>query len=127
MKVPLNEDFLQERDIRFEALQQLREIQAGLVGVSFLPVLGIMRPDNEYRKNIIEFQDDLDNLTLKVQDFISKVKNDVEYMPVEDPEAPAEDEVPEKPEEDDETPEEDEKKKKSKDSKEVEDSSEPKE
>jgi len=125
MNIPLNEDFLQERDIRFEALQQLREIQAGLVGVSFLPVLGIMRPDNEYRKNIIEFQDDLDNLTLKVQDFISKVKNDVDYMPVEDPEAPEEDD--EKPEEDDETPEDDEKNKKSKDSKEVEDSSEPKE
>jgi len=106
MKIPLNEDFLQERDIRFEALQQLREIQAGLVGVSFLPVLGIMRPDNEYRQNIIEFQDDLDNLTLKVQDFISKVKNDVEYIP--------DDEEPEPETKEDNTEE-------------VEDSSEPKE
>lgn len=78
-KIPMNEDFLREGDMRFEALQQLREIQAGLVGVSFLPVLSIMRPDNEYRKDVISFQDELDGVVLKVQEFISKVKNDVEY------------------------------------------------
>ena len=118
---PLNED------IRFEALSMLRETQASLVGVSFLPVIAIMKEENPLKKDVLKFQDDLDELTMRIQNFISKAKNDVEYMPVGDPEAPAEDEVPEKPEEDDETPEEDEKKKKSKDSKEVEDSSEPKE
>jgi len=132
MNIPLNEDFLQERDIRFEALQQLREIQAGLVGVSFLPVLGIMRPDNEYRKNIIEFQDDLDNLTLKVQDFISKVKNDVNYndedTEEEEEEEPKEDEDTEDTEGEEE-PKEDEDTEDTEDTedKKPEDSSEPKE
>ena len=124
---PLNED------IRFEALSMLRETQASLVGISFLPVIAIMKEENPLKKDVLKFQDDLDELTMRIQNFISKAKNDVEYIP-EDPEAPAEDEVPEKPEEDDEkpeeddeTPEDDEKNKKSKDSKEVEDSSEPKE
>jgi len=106
----LNEHFQPlDEDIRFEALSMLRETQASLVGVSFLPVIAIMKEENPLKKDVLKFQDDLDELTMRIQNFISKAKNDVEYMPEED-----------------EVPEEDEKMKKSKDSEEVEDSSEPK-
>jgi len=131
MNVPLNENFLNEKDIRFEALQQLRDIQAGLVGVSFLPVLAIMRPENEYRKDVIGFQDELDKVVLSVQNFISKVKNDVDYSSEDTEDADsAEDtedteDTEKEPKEDDaeeDTEEEDDKKPKK-----PEDSSEPKE
>ena len=75
---------LNEKSIRFEALQQLREIQANMVGVSFLPVIGIMKENNPYIKNIIDFQDRLDELTIDVQKFISNAKNGVDYTDSED-------------------------------------------
>ena len=75
---PLNEN------MRFEALSQLREIQSNLVGVSFLPVIAIMKPTNTLKKDIIKFQDDLDSLTMEIQKFISEAKNDIDYEPVED-------------------------------------------
>ena len=117
---------LNEKSIRFAALQQLREIQANLVSVSFLPVIGIMKENNPYIKNIIEFQDKLDLLTVEVQQFISDAKNGVDFKDPEDEieqEEPGEDDVKE-PEEPEEKKEDKEKEKKKP---EVEDSSEPKE
>ena len=105
---------LNEKSIRFAALQQLREIQANMVSVSFLPVIGIMKENNPYIKNIIGFQDKLDSLTMEVQQFISDAKNGVDYK-----------EPDEEAEEPEEEPEEEEEKEKKKS--EVEDSSEPKE
>ena len=103
---------LNEKSIRFAALQQLREIQANMVSVSFLPVIGIMKENNPYIKNIIEFQDKLDSLTMEVQKFISDAKNGVDYK---EPDEEADEEADE--------PEEEKEKKES----EVEDSSEQKE
>jgi len=130
MNVPLNENFLNEKDIRFEALQQLRDIQAGLVGVSFLPVLAIMRPENEYRKDVIGFQDELDKVVLSVQNFISKVKNDVDYSSedAEDTEKePKDDEDTEDTEDTEEEEDGDDTEEEEEDDKKPEDSSEPKE
>ena len=70
---PLNED------MRFEALSQLREIQANLVAVSFLPVVAIMREENPLRKEVINFQSSLDELTMNIQDFVSNAATAVEY------------------------------------------------
>lgn len=115
---------LNEKSIRFEALQQLREIQANMVGVSFLPVIGIMKENNPYIKNIIEFQDRLDDLTIDVQKFISDAKNGVDYTPAEE-EGEEEPEEGEEGEEELEPEEGEEEEKKPK--KKVEDSSEPEE
>ena len=68
-------------DLRFEALAQLREIQSNLVAVSFLPVIAIMKPENPLKKDVIKFQDELDKLTLSIQDFIAVAKNDIDYQP----------------------------------------------
>jgi len=89
---PINED------MRFEALQTLRETQSNLVAISFLPVISIMRENNPYRQDVLKFQDDLDALTMNIQNFISKAKNDVDYVPEEPDEEPADDTKDIKPE-----------------------------
>lgn len=81
----LNEHFRSiNEDLRFEALSQLREIQANLVSISFLPVIAIMKPENPLKKNVLAFQDKLDGLTIEIQNFISDAKNDIEYEPSEE-------------------------------------------
>lgn len=82
---PLNED------MRFEALSQLRELQSNLVGISFLPVIAIMKETNPLKKAVLKFQDDLDELTISIQEFISDAKNDIDYEEAEGDE-PEEDE-----------------------------------
>jgi len=124
---------INEKSIRFEALQQLREIQANMVGVSFLPVIGIMKENNPYIKNIIDFQDRLDELTIDVQKFISDAKNGVDYTEPDDGEGETDDtdadteegdtDTEEKPDEGENKDTKDTKQKKKK----VEDSSEPEE
>ena len=111
---PLNED------MRFEALSQLREIQSNLVGISFLPVLAIMKSTNPLKKDVLKFQDDLDELTMNIQAFISDAKNDIDFEPEESEGDEAEAEELEAEKED----EEDAAKKQAKD--EPEDSSKPK-
>lgn len=69
---PLNEN------IKFEALSNLREIQSNLVSISFLPVLAIMKPTNPLKKSVLKFQDDLDALTISIQEFISEAKEDLD-------------------------------------------------
>ena len=71
-------------DMRFEALQMLRDTQSSLVAISFLPVISIMKEKNPLRKEVLKFQDDLDSLTKDIQEFISKAKNDIDYIPAED-------------------------------------------
>lgn len=107
---PLNED------LKFEALSQLREIQSNLVGISFLPVIAIMKPENPLKKEVLEFQDGLDELTMKIQNFISSAKNDITYDSEEGEEPESEEPEAEEPEAEEPTS----------DEKEVEDSSEPK-
>lgn len=98
MKI-LNEHFQPiNEDMKYEALSQLREIQSQLVGLSFLSVIAIMRPENPLKKQIIAFQDDLDQLSIQVGEFISDAKNDVDYEGPED-EVDAELEAEEAPEE----------------------------
>ena len=127
----LNEHFQAlNEDMKFEALSQLREIQSNLVTISFLPVIAIMKQENPLKKDVLKFQDDLDELTMQIQSFISTAKNDVSFEPEAEEggeEAPAEDEKEEEPvddkEEKEDEPEDEEKDKKKK----PEDSSEPKE
>ena len=124
----LNEGFytiktINEGNMRFEALQMLREVQGNLVGVSFLPVIGIMKPENPYIKDITLFQDKLDELTIEIQTFISDAKNGVDYEPAEG--EGEEDSDGEEPKE--EIPEEEPEEEQKEDDSEVEDSSEPKE
>ena len=127
MKV-LNEDFIQlNENMKFEALSQLRDIQSNLVSVSFLPVIAIMKETNPLKKEVLKFQDDLDKLTMEIQEFISKAKEDVEYNSDEegynDPEGEDPNEDSEEEEDADKEGSDNSKKDKTK---EVEDSSEPK-
>jgi hypothetical protein len=81
---PLNED------MKYEALSQLRELQSQLVGISFLSVIAIMKPNNPLKKKVLAFQDDLDKLSIEIGEFISDAKNDVEYEGEEDEVVPEE-------------------------------------
>jgi outer membrane biosynthesis protein TonB len=85
-------------DMRFEALTQLREIQSNLVAISFLSVISIMKPENPLKSEVLDFQDNLDKLTMQIQSFISKAKNDIDYEPSEEEEEELEGAV--EPEED---------------------------
>ena len=69
-------EILTEQEVKFNALTELRSIQSKLVGLSFLSVLRIMNPSNPLKKEILQFQDDLDDLTDKVGQFIRSAKND---------------------------------------------------
>jgi len=81
----LNEGYQRiDENMRFEALAQLREIQSNLVGISFLPVIAIMKQENPLKKDVLKFQDRLDELTAEIQSFISKAKNDIDYQPSEE-------------------------------------------
>ena len=97
----INEHFQSlNENMKFEALSQLREIQSNLVGISFLPVIAIMKETNPLKKTVLQFQDDLDKLTIDIQDFISKAKNDVDFEePEEEKEEPEEEEKEVEPEE----------------------------
>ena len=90
---PLNED------MKFEALSQLRELQSNLVAISFLPVIAIMKPENPLKKEVLKFQDNLDELTMQIQQFISSAKNDIDYAEEEEPEEGEEEPEEEEPEE----------------------------
>lgn len=95
----LNEHYRRvDEDMKFEALTQLRAIQSNLVGISFLQVLAIMKPSNKLKQDILAFQDELDDLTDKVGEFIRKAKEDVDYKTEDEPED-KEESKPEEPEE----------------------------
>lgn len=113
----INEHFRPlDENIKFEALSTLREIQSNLVGISFLPVLAIMKPSNPLKKAVLKFQDDLDELAISIQEFISEAKDDLDYTdPDGEEEAPEggepeEDEVDPDAEEEEVEPEEDDEK-----------------
>lgn len=96
----LNEHYYptNEKDIRFEALQSLRQIQAELTKLNFLDVIAIMRPENPLKKDVLQFEDDLNDLTNRIGAFIQTAKNDVEYQPSQE-EIDAEADEPEEIEE----------------------------
>ena len=77
-------------NMRFEALSMLRDTQQAMVGISFLPVIATMKQENPLRKDVLGFQDKLDNLTMEIQQFISKAKNGVEYTSETEPETESE-------------------------------------
>jgi hypothetical protein len=77
-----------EKDMRFEALQMLRQTQAALTEINFLEVISLMRPENPHKKTILQFEEDLNDLTNRIGAFIQEAKNDVEYEGEEEPEEP---------------------------------------
>ena len=80
----LNDHYIRvDEDMKFAALSQLRAIQSKLIETSFLNVIAIMRPSNKLKTAILAFQDELDDLTDKVGEFIRKEKEDVDYEPEE--------------------------------------------
>jgi outer membrane biosynthesis protein TonB len=94
----LNENYYtNEKDMRFEALQMLREVQAELTRLNFLEVISLMKPTNPLKKTVLSFEEDLNDLTNRIGAFIQDAKNDVEYQPSE------EETEEDKPEENEET------------------------
>jgi hypothetical protein len=79
----LNEHYypINEKDMRFEALQMLRSTQAKLTELNFLEVIALMRPENPLKKDVLKFEEDLNDLTNRIGQFIQDAKNDVEYQP----------------------------------------------
>ncbi len=116
---PINED------MRFEALSTLRELQSNLVGISFLPVIAIMKNENPLKKSVLKFQDDLDELTISIQEFISKAKNDIDFEEPEGEEPTDDEEI--KDDEAEELEDEEEVEKEDEEKEKVVDSSQPKE
>ena len=80
---PINEHYYptNETDMRFEALQMLRATQASLTELNFLEVISLMRTENPLKKDVLKFEEDLNDLTNRIGAFIQKAKNDVEYQP----------------------------------------------
>ena len=80
---PINEHYYptNETDMRFEALQMLRATQASLTELNFLEVISLMRAENPLKKDVLKFEEDLNDLTNRIGAFIQKAKNDVEYQP----------------------------------------------
>ena len=87
--------YINEVDMRFEALAMLREIQSQLVGTSFLQVIALMKEQNPLRGEVLAFQDDLDELTAKIGEFVKKAKDEVEYESSAEEIAAAADDNPE--------------------------------
>jgi len=62
---------INERPIKFEALNTMKEIQTTLSGLSFLDVIAVMREENPLKKEVHELENKLHDLTQAVGQFIA--------------------------------------------------------
>ena len=80
---------IKESEVKFQALEEMKEIQTTLGSISFISVISVMREDNPLKKDIHEFEQKLHELTVGVSEFI----NDNLADAVEDTEDDAKDRV----------------------------------
>ena len=62
---------LNENEIKYQALENMKEIQAQLGSISFIDVISVMRDDNPLKTEVFEMEDMLHNLTVTVSQFIN--------------------------------------------------------
>jgi len=68
-------------NIKYDALQALRNTQAELTRINFLDVISMMSPNNPLIKDVYQFEENLNELTGKIGFFIqnNKSKDDFDY------------------------------------------------
>lgn len=77
MKTDTFEDFIQskkvlkENSVKYQALEEMKNIQATLGSISFISVISVMREDNPLKGDIFEFEQMLHELTVGVSTFIN--------------------------------------------------------
>jgi hypothetical protein len=75
---------IQENQIKYQALQLLREVQADLTRINFLEVLSLMKAENPLRKDINKYETILNDLTTEIGKFIQDNKDEVDYSDTSD-------------------------------------------
>ena len=75
---------LTESEVKYQALEEMKNIQATLGSISFISVIGVMREDNPLKEEVFKFEDQLHELTVEVSKFIND--NLADAVPVTDDE-----------------------------------------
>lgn len=83
---------LEENAVRFAALEAMKNVQATLAGISLLDVLGVMKPDNPLKADVLAMETQLHDLSAGIGQFIADNIADVETEEQEAGEEPAEEE-----------------------------------
>lgn len=84
---------ISENAIKYEALENMKQIQGVLGSISFIDVIGVMREDNPLKAEVLEMEDMLHELTVTVSSFINDNLKDAEVNPEADQEAEREEKV----------------------------------
>ena len=75
---------LTESEVKYQALEEMKNIQATLGSISFISVIGVMREDNPLKEEVFKFEDQLHELTVEVSKFIND--NLADAVPITDDE-----------------------------------------
>jgi len=67
----LKDEKLQESEIKYQALENMKSIQAQLGSISFIDVISVMREDNPLKPEVFEMENKLHELTVIVSQFIN--------------------------------------------------------
>lgn len=99
----VKEKSITENSVRYEALTAMKEIQSSIANISLLGVLGAMRDTNPLRKEILDMEAKLHDLSAEMGQFIADNIADVETedgekADVEPEEKPEKEDKPEKEE-----------------------------
>lgn len=62
---------LSENEVKFAALEEMKNIQATLGSISFISVISVMREDNPLKAEVHDFEQLLHELTVQVSTFIN--------------------------------------------------------
>ncbi len=60
-----------ESEVKYAALEEMKNIQGVLGSISFISVIGVMREDNPLKEEVFEFENMLHELTASVSAFIN--------------------------------------------------------
>lgn len=85
---------IDESAVKFGALEVIRQAQTALAEISLLDVLSVMKPENPLRKDIIDMESKIHELTTIMGEFINNniadAEMDTEEAPTEEPKKPEE-------------------------------------
>lgn len=88
-------NFINENEIKFQALAVMKEIHSALAELTFVDVIAVMREENPLRKDVTALEKELNDLTTKVGDFVTNNLDDaveLEQADIEDQEKEKEEE-----------------------------------
>lgn len=86
---------IDESEIKFQALANMKEIHSALAELTFLDVIQVMREENPLKKDVQKFEEELNALTEKVGKFVTDNMKDaveMEQADIEDEEENKEEE-----------------------------------